>query len=158
HFVTAQEHALASERESLRRSSAYHTNPRSAANNQPVANGTPTRRASEGALAGASGWCRRITHTDLVRGEGHANSSCIVGGHLDNSNRREEVGISVPRSHALRGNACPDALRRGRIVSARSFGSAALGTQSVRDGIPTQSVGTRNHFSERDLWGKEVSL
>ena len=40
-----------------------------------------------------------------------------------------------PRSHAPRGNAVFDALRR-------ALGSRA-GTRSVRDGIPTRSVGTR---------------
>ena len=50
----------------------------------------------------------------------------------------------VPRSHALRGNACP-----GRSASRPRLGSpgcrlyAVAATQSVGAGIPTQSVGTR---------------
>ena len=51
-------------------------------------------------------------------------------------NRRERRLES--RSHAPRGNAVFDALRRPGPVRGRE----TVGTRSVRDGIPTRSVGT----------------
>ena len=78
--------------------------------------------------------------------------------------RVEPVIVFSTRSHALRGNAVFDALRRVRWIigtlpcsqyttamPGRRSDGASHATQSVEDGIPTQSVGTRKSYATQSV-------